>query len=172
MGISTYPYWIVPGRKIEAANPDDLPRNWFSQWANLAPEKPFAITETGYPAENLDMRLAWNFRVNIAANPEWQARYVAFMLEALNDLEAEFVAWFVPRDYDALYDSLQAQYGAVEAYKTARHRLPGWDRRAAPGAVGLGCLAAVTPQETMKEAFARDRRNWPGCRSTPVNSSG
>lgn len=32
--------------------------------------------------------------------------YVAFMLQSLNDLDAEFVAWFVPRDYDALYEQL------------------------------------------------------------------
>ncbi|NIS82925.1 MAG: hypothetical protein GTO14_22615 [Anaerolineales bacterium] len=120
VAVSTYPYWIVPGLKIKQANPDDLPRDWFAQWAELAPEKPFVVAETAYPAEDLKMTPVLGWRVDIEANEALQARYVAFMLEALNDLGAEFVAWFVPRDYDALYEWITEQIGEVEFYKTWR----------------------------------------------------
>jgi hypothetical protein len=110
----------VPGKKIRTANPDDLPRRWFAQWAELAPEKPFAVAETVYPAEDLDMEPVPGWRVNIKANESWQARYVAFLLGELNSLEAEFIAWFVPRDYDQLYDWIAAESGEVEFYKTWR----------------------------------------------------
>lgn len=103
VAISTYPYWVVPGMKIRQANPADLPRNWFAQWADLAPEKPFAVGETGYIAEDMVIP---KYNVNIKGDPVWQADYVAFMLQSLHDLNAEFVAWFVPRDYDQLYDQL------------------------------------------------------------------
>jgi hypothetical protein len=120
VAISTYPYWIVPGMKIEQANPDDLPRNWFVQWAELAPEKPFIVSETVYPAEDLKMTPVEGWKVDIEANEAWQAHYVAFMLGELNVLGAEFVAWFVPRDYDALYEWIENQIGEVEFYKTWR----------------------------------------------------
>jgi hypothetical protein len=120
VAISTYPYWIVPGMKIKEANPDNLPRDWFAQWTNLAPEKPFAVAETAYPAENLKMTPVFFWRVNIEANENWQADYVAFMLEELNNLDAVFVAWFIPRDYDALYDWITEQVGEVEFFKTWR----------------------------------------------------
>lgn len=117
VGISTYPYWVVPGMKIREANPTDLPDHWFAQWAALAPDKPFAITETGYPAEDLLMP---EYGVKIKGNAAWQADYVAFMLESLDALDAEFIAWFIPRDYDQLYDFLTEQYGEFQFYKTWR----------------------------------------------------
>lgn len=120
VAISTYPYWIVPGMKIKQANPADLPRDWFAQWARLAPDKPFAVAETAYPAEDLKMRPIFGWNVNVEANETWQAQYITFMLESLNELEAEFVAWFVPRDYDALYDWITDQTGEVEFFKTWR----------------------------------------------------
>ncbi len=113
VAISTYPYWIVPGMKIRQANPADLPRDWFVQWAALAPEKPFAISETGYIAEDMVIP---DYDVHIQGNPVWQADYVAFMLQSLNDLKAEFVAWFVPRDYDRLYEQLQSMGLASPAW--------------------------------------------------------
>ena len=57
-----------------------------------APDKPFAVAETAYPAENLDMKPVPGWRVRIKANEIWQAHYVGFMLESLNELEAAFVA--------------------------------------------------------------------------------
>ncbi len=113
VAISTYPYWVVPGMKIRQADPADLPRDWFAQWAALAPEKPFAISETGYIAE--DMVIS-EYNVHIQGNPIWQADYVAFMLHSLSALSGEFVAWFVPRDYDQLYDQLQEMHLASPAW--------------------------------------------------------
>ncbi len=58
--------------------------------------------------------------MKLEATENWQARYVAFMLEELNYLNAVFVALFVPQDYDALYDWIREQVGEVEIFKAWR----------------------------------------------------
>lgn len=96
VGMSTYPYW-VPGRyEPEAADLSYLPPDWFAQMRAIAPDKPFAITETGYVAEN--------FRVpgviSMQGRELWQAEYADRLLWSAHALGAEFVVWFVVRDYD------------------------------------------------------------------------
>ncbi len=131
VAISTYPYWIVPGMNINEANPDQLPRDWFAQWANLAPDKPFAIAETAYIAETLDMTPVPGWHVNIPANETWQADYVSFMIAEANKLDAEFIAWFVPRDYDQLYELMAAHFEGAEIVKTWRDT-GFWDGNGSP----------------------------------------
>ena len=97
VGMSTYPLW-VPGKFDPAeARVDYIPDDWFSQMRTLIAGKPWAITETGYIAENLDLRAA---RKKIRGSDLWQARYVDLLLNQANTLKAEFVVWFVVRDYD------------------------------------------------------------------------
>lgn len=115
VAISTYPFWSFSDIP-EQANPADISENWFSQWANIDPEKPFAIAETAYPAEDLVMYdLGLIKVVDMKATEEWQAQYVQLLLEQANSLDAEFIAWFVPRDYDKGWETLQ-KYGAVEEF--------------------------------------------------------
>ncbi len=120
VAISTYPYWVVPGMDISEADPGNLPKNWLSEWAGLAPEKPFVIAETAYPAEDLVMTPVPGWDVKITSNEFWQAQYVSLMLDELNTLNAEFVAWFIPRDYDELYDFMEKHLGDVEVLKAWR----------------------------------------------------
>lgn len=97
VGMSTYPLW-VPGKfDPPDANVDYIPADWFSQMRTLAPDKPWAITETGYIAESLDLKVA---KKKIRGSDLWQVRYLDLLLKQANAHRAEFVVWFVVRDYD------------------------------------------------------------------------
>jgi hypothetical protein len=110
VGMSTYPLW-VPGKFDPSdANVDYIPATWFSQMRTLAPDKPWAITETGYIAENLDLRAA---RKKMRGSELWQARYVDLLLRQAHALAAEFVVWFVVRDYDRGMTTLERVAGAA-----------------------------------------------------------
>jgi len=116
VAISTYPYWLPDKPWVGEADPRDLPADWFSQMARLAPEKPFAVSETGYIAEDFVLK---KYGVNIKGREEWQAEYVQFLLNKANELNAKFVVWFVMRDYDLGWKRLE-RLGFDEGYKTWR----------------------------------------------------
>lgn len=101
MAVSTYPFWLVD-QPTQDANPDLLDDDWLIEMRNLAPNKPFAISETGYSADDLVLD---PLGVNIKSDPTWQANYVQLLCERANRLNAEFVLWFVYRDYDLLYEA-------------------------------------------------------------------
>jgi hypothetical protein len=112
VAVSTYPYLELG----DEANPDVIPADWFSRMTDLAPGKPFAVAENGYIAEDLVLE---SYGVYVKGTEEWQAEYVRFLLEESNDLDAEFVVWFVPRDYDLLWEKIK-DLGVDELYKAWR----------------------------------------------------
>ena len=86
----------VPGKfDPDDANVEYIPADWFSQMRTLAPDKPWAITETGYIAE--DLRFLGK---TIRGSELWQAKYADLLLRQANSMNAEFIVWFVLRDYD------------------------------------------------------------------------
>lgn len=102
LAVSTYPYvWDGVG-----GNPDGMGADWFSKYAGLAPTKPFAVAETGFIAEDFRIltRLIW-----IKSTPQAQAKYVDKLLTEANRLKAEFIVWYVPIDYDLLWEKMEAQ---------------------------------------------------------------
>ncbi|WP_230741912.1 hypothetical protein [Methanooceanicella nereidis] len=129
IAVSTYPYTYK-------ANPADIPRDWFSQMHDLAPEKPFAIAETGYAAEDLILD---QYGATINGSEEWQAEYVNFMLTGASDLDAKFVVWFVSGDYDRLWDKMEKMgvdelfklwkdNGLMDGDRKPRKSLDAWDK--------------------------------------------
>ncbi len=102
IAVSTYPFWQFeyPTRD---ANPMLFSNNWLKEMRDLAPDKPFAISETGFCAEDLQLD---ELGVNIAGTETWQAQYVQKLCAEANKLDAEFVLWFVYRDYDLLYETI------------------------------------------------------------------
>ena len=100
LAVSSYPYvWDGVGGQA-----DLVPEDWFSKMAEVLPDKPFAISQTGFLSgtyRNLPS-LVW-----ISAGPEDQAAYVGELLQEAERLEAEFVIWYVPVDYDRLWDRLE-----------------------------------------------------------------
>ena len=97
IAVSSYPFSYK-------ADPKDLPEDWFSEVAELAPEKPFAVAETGFIAEDLILQ---KYGVRIPGSERWQAEYVQFLLSEANKLNAKFIVWFCPVDYDLLWEKIK-----------------------------------------------------------------
>jgi hypothetical protein len=81
-------------------NPSSIPQDFFSKVRKLAQDKPFAITQTGFPAENIDMS-----GVMIRGNEDYQRLYVDILMEQAEKELAKFVCWYISRDYDDLWDN-------------------------------------------------------------------
>lgn len=97
--ISTYPYMGLDGAGYAAS---EIPPDWFTQVRKVAPDKPFAIAETGYIAEDFSA-----FTTKIPGSPEQQVIYVDRLMREAAALDAEFVIWFVVADYDDLWTVLK-----------------------------------------------------------------
>jgi hypothetical protein len=107
VAVSTYPYL-----ETGTGNPAAIPEGWFQSMAALAPEKPFAVAETGMLAETLVLD---DLGARFEGSPVWQHEYVKLLLERCSRLEARFLVWFVPRDYDIAWQALRDQ-GFSELY--------------------------------------------------------
>ena len=116
VAVSAYPFWMFGESVAEKADPRNIPRDLFSSMAELAPEKPFAVAETGYIAEDLIIK---SLSITIEGSEKGQADYVQWLLEECTTLHAEFVVWFVSRDYDQAWETLE-EMGADEFLKTWR----------------------------------------------------
>jgi hypothetical protein len=142
LAISTYPY------VDRYANPHHIPTDYFARLAALAPSKPFAVAETGFTAQEVTV-----LGTRVPGRPEWQDTYMKFLLAESARLQARFVVWFVPRDYDLLVNRLKAlqvppttiqlyglwrSNGLIDADGKARKALDTWttwlNRRRAAGA--------------------------------------
>ena len=100
IAMSTYPFWQYDHPRQDA-NPKYIPQNWLEDFRNLDPNKPFAISETGYCAEDMIIKA---FGVDIKGHVDWQQTYMDMLFNKANTLKCEFINWFIIRDYDALYD--------------------------------------------------------------------
>lgn len=83
------------------ADPARLPADHFSALRELAPAKPFGVSETCWPAEPVTSP----YPAFIPASEEGQRRYVERLLGDADRLNAVFVSWFFPRDFDDFWDS-------------------------------------------------------------------
>lgn len=101
IAISTYPFLFYEDITRDA-NPALFSDSWLSDFRNLDSSKPIVISETGFCAEDMVIE---NLGINVKGTEDWQAAYIDKLFEHANDMEAEFVAWFVYRDYDLLYDN-------------------------------------------------------------------
>jgi hypothetical protein len=97
VAVSTYPF-SQPSVLGKAAN---IRPNWFQKIIELAPHKPFAIAETSFIAEYLIFP-----EITIPSDVHEQRDYVEFLLRDAVQKKAEFVIWFVPFDYDRLWDKI------------------------------------------------------------------
>ncbi len=102
MAVSTYPFWLYD-QNSQTSNPDDIPQNWLTEMHDIAPQKPFVISETGYIAENL---IIPSYQVNIQGQPDWQKKYTRKLCQKANELQAVFICWFIYQDYDLMYQHL------------------------------------------------------------------
>ena len=96
MGISYYPF--MAGQSEKPIKTLD--------WIRKFTDKPLAITETGFPAEDIVLE---SYKVTIQGSPEKQATYFKTLLERGNQDGYLFIIDFLYRDYDALFKSIAPQ---------------------------------------------------------------
>jgi hypothetical protein len=99
MAVSLYPYlWF---ETTNSGDPANMPANWLSQAHDLAPDKPFAIAETGWPAETL-----WipDLFIWVESSWAWQDDYLRMVADATEAYEARFFVWFLAVDYDDAWE--------------------------------------------------------------------
>ncbi len=104
VGISVYPYVFFD--HADKGDPQNLPSNWFSQIQNIANGKPIAVAETAWIAERLEVPA---FGVDVMANAQNQADYLAELFAEAEVLDAEFVVWWALVDFDALWNAALGQ---------------------------------------------------------------
>ena len=75
----------------------------FDRLFALAGDKPIAISETGYPAQTLELQDAG---LTFPSTPEKQHAYITGLLAQADAYDLQFIVNFVLRDYDALYDAI------------------------------------------------------------------
>lgn len=112
VGISAYPYAFY--EHSDKGNPENMPSDWISQISSIADNKPIAITETGWIAEDLTIS---NYGYAEQSDVNKQKNYVSEMLTSANDLSMEFVIWFSIVDYDALWNGALAQDDLSKLWK-------------------------------------------------------
>ncbi len=95
IALSSYPF-------IDELDADEIPETYFSEITALAPDKPFAIAETSWPAENVDDP----YPVVLPGSEDKQRLYVERLLNEAEELDAEFVTWFFTRDFDDQWDNV------------------------------------------------------------------
>lgn len=132
LAVSTYAFaFYYPAASGDPAN---LPADWLTQAIDLAPDKPFAIAETSWIAEDLVIP-AWS--LNNPATPEFQRAYVERLMAECDRANAVFVIWFVIIDYDELWRTafgsgdlarLWRDTGLFDENRNARPVLTLWDQ--------------------------------------------
>lgn len=100
VGISTYGYAFYS--HSGKGNPENLPSDWISQVKIVAPGKPYAVVETGWIAENINISA---YPLIETSNEDYQNKYVEKLFDACNnDIDAEIIIWFTSYDYDTLWN--------------------------------------------------------------------
>lgn len=92
-GISYYPFM---------AGQSERPTEIFD-WVKDFTDKPLAITETGFPAEDIVLK---TYGITIPGSPEKQASYFETLLDRAGKDDYLFVIAFLYRDYDALFGKI------------------------------------------------------------------
>ncbi len=104
LGVSVYPYVFF--NHSNKGDPANLPSDWLSQISQIASNKPIAITETGWIAEDLVIN---SFALNILSNEAFQRTFVIELLQQSDQLNLEFVVWWSLIDYSALWEGALQQ---------------------------------------------------------------
>jgi hypothetical protein len=99
IGLSAYPYIGVSSSADGNTNPANFPANYFERFIDLAPEKPLAIAETGYTAQNLVIPA---YSLNKQGTAAWQNAYFEQMMQLCTRKKAKLFIWFCHKDYDRL----------------------------------------------------------------------
>ena len=106
--VSTYPF------KYDGIGGDstNIPVDWFDKVREIAPDKPFAISETAFIAKDFTHPTlgVWipfqKERLLIPGRAKWQAGYFRFLLESVQKLDTAFINVWAIRDLDLLFEKI------------------------------------------------------------------
>ena len=130
VALSAYPYSSVSSSVNGNTDPALFPADYFSRFADLDANKPFAIAETGYIAEDLSIP---SFSLQKTGTPTWQQAYLEKLCAFAQSRKARFLVWFCYKDYDAgsqtllaagLYQDLLGLWQDTGLYDEAGHARP------------------------------------------------
>lgn len=97
-------------------NPENIPNNIYDNLLALAPNKPFAVAETAFIAEDLVLPTKATY---ISGNATYQDSFLNWLFEQGNKYNAEFLIYWQIRDYDQLWESIVSiNPGVDELFKT------------------------------------------------------
>lgn len=102
LGFSVHPF-------MSAWTAEKVPdQAFFHELFSLAQGKPFAITESSYPAQKWNMNIGL---VNVPFNgsEQKQAQFLRAMLNESLNAAPRFVCWYALRDYDQLWEKLKQE---------------------------------------------------------------
>ncbi len=131
VGISVYPYAFY--EHSDRGDPANLPADWLSQITTIAPGKSYAITETGWIAEDLEIA---GYGYSEQSDATKQNIYLQELLREAEDLSAEFIVWFTIVDYDSLWSNALGESdlskiwkdtGLIDGLLNPRPALTTWD---------------------------------------------
>ena len=98
VAVSFYPFMAMLGSRMD----DCL--SWLSKEFDEF-KKPYVFSETGQPAEPVVLEL---LGFTIPASPESQYRVLEKLLSFAGRHRLEFLIWYLPRDYDGLWEKIRA----------------------------------------------------------------
>ena len=101
--ISAYPYSYIGSPVHGSSSPSLIPSGLFQSFVDINPAKPFAVAETGYIAQDLDITY-----VSKEGNVQWQEDYVNYLFDFCEKNHAKFIIWFCAYDYDAAINTFNA----------------------------------------------------------------
>ncbi|MBM3858892.1 MAG: hypothetical protein FJ395_04495 [Verrucomicrobia bacterium] len=106
IAISTYPH-------IRGLTPATLPAGWLADVRKIAPDKPFIVAETGFPAAPFAGKWLFDTKVRVDATPQMQAEYLRWMLAEAQRLDARLFTWFFPHDINAYLEEQKKLHGVA-----------------------------------------------------------
>jgi hypothetical protein len=99
VAVSFYPFMAMLGDRMD----DCL--SWLEKEFDGF-EKPYVFSESGQPAEPVVLK---SLGFTIPASPQTQYQVLDKLLSFAHRREAEFFIWFLPRDYDGLWEKIRAE---------------------------------------------------------------
>ena len=116
IGISFYPYMSSFHERYGAAPLDAPPQEWRKPLAKLhaIATKPIAICETGYTSKPVEVP---KHRLSMNGSPSLQQTFLQELGSIASRDNYAFVIWFMPVDYDRLFDTLPPGDGTYRLWQ-------------------------------------------------------
>jgi len=100
--LSSYPFADhLRYQQGSVADPVLLPPNYYGAVTALLAGRPFAVAETGWPAEDIGAP----YPVSLRSNEGLQRSFLNLLFDEAEERDAEFITWFFSRDYDEYWES-------------------------------------------------------------------